>query len=177
MKTKFFLLLLVSFVAFGAKSQSSQEIVDYYNLKIDELVGKWQTVSSELDEEKTNPVYAKVFTSPILYKSVIKKAFGVETASDDSEALSIDEQRSEIIDALMLDLYKEAPGYVKMTEKELRNEKSVMGYKPEITGLNLKINRGVVPNDVVGGMKTTVVKPNYWKFSGRASLTFTQSFI
>ena len=177
MKTKFFLLLLVSFVAFGAKSQSSQEIVDYYNFKIDELVGKWQTVSSELDEEKTNPVYAKVFTSPILYKSVIKKAFGVETASDDSEALSIDEQRSEIIDALMLDLYKEAPGYVKMTEKELRNEKSVMGYKPEITGLNLKINRGVVPNDVVGGMKTTVVKPNYWKFSGRASLTFTQSFI
>ena len=177
MKTKFFLLLLVSFVAFDAKSQSSQEIVDYYNFKIDELVGKWQTVSSELDEEKTNPVYAKVFTSPILYKSVIKKAFDVETTSDDSEALSIDEQRSEIIDALMLDLYKEAPGYVKMTEKELRNEKSVMGYKPEITGLNLKINRGVVPNDVVGGMKTTVVKPNYWKFSGRASLTFTQSFI
>jgi hypothetical protein len=52
-----------------------------------------------------------------------------------------------------------------------------MEYKPEITGLNLNINRGFMPNDVVGGMKTTVVKPNYWKFSGRTSLTFTQSFI
>ncbi|MBR4848148.1 MAG: DUF3078 domain-containing protein [Bacteroidaceae bacterium] len=177
MKTKLFFFLLVSFVVFGAKAQESQEIVDYYNLKIDELVGKWQDISSDYDEEKTNPVYAKVFTSPVLYKSVIEKAFSTETDNETTEPLSIDDQRSEVIDALMLDLYKEAPGHVKMTEDELRKEKSVLEYNPRITGLNLKINRGIVPNDVVGGLKTTVVKPNYWKFSGRSSLTFTQSFI
>ena len=62
MKTKLFLLMLISFVVTGAKAQDNQEIVDYYNLKIDELVGKWQDLSVENDEEKTNPVYAKVFT-------------------------------------------------------------------------------------------------------------------
>ena len=177
MKTKLFLLLLISFVVTGAKSQDNQEILDYYNLKIDELVGKWQDVSSDYDEEKTNPVYAKVFTTPVLYNSVIKNAFSTETKSEESDLLAMDDQRTEVIDALMLDMYKEAPELVAMTEGELRNEKSVMAYKPNITGLNLNINRGFMPQDVVGGMKTTVVKPNYWKFSGRTSLTFTQSFI
>ena len=177
MKTKLLFLLLISFVVTGAKSQDNQEILDYYNLKIDELVGKWQDVSSDYDEEKTNPVYAKVFTTPVLYNSVIKNAFSTETKSEESDLLAMDDQRTEVIDALMLDMYKEAPGLVAMTEGELRNEKSVMAYKPNITGLNLKISRGFMPQDVVGGMKTTVVKPNYWKFSGRTSLTFTQSFI
>lgn len=177
MKTKLFLLLLISFVVTGAKSQDCQEIMDYYNLKIDELVGKWQEISSDYDEEKTNPVYAKVFTTPVLYNSVIKNAFNVEDESEEREVLSMDDQRAEAVDALMLDLYKEAPALIEMTENELRSEKSVMEYKPEIMGLNLNINRGVMPNDVVGGMKTTVVKPNYWKFSGRTSLTFTQNFI
>lgn len=177
MKTKFLLLLLVSFVVSGAKSQDNQEIYDYYNLKIDELVGKWQEISDDYDEEKTNHVYAKVFTTPVFYKSVVGKAFSTETETQDSELLSMDEKRAEVIDGLMLDLYKSAPELVEMTESELRNEKSVMEYKPEITGLDLKISRGLVPEDIAGGMKTTVVKPNYWKFSGRTSLTFTQSFI
>ena len=177
MKTKLFLLLLISFVVSGAKSQDNQEIVDYYNLKIDELVGKWQDVSSDYDEEKTNPVYAKVFTTPVLYNSVIRNAFSTETEAEESDLLAMDDQRSEVIDAMMLDMYKDSPAHVQMTENELRNEKSVIEYKPQITGLNLSINRGSMPQDVVGGMKTTVVKPNYWKFSGRTSLTFTQSFI
>ena len=177
MKTKLFLLMLISFVVTGAKAQDNQEIVDYYNLKIDELVGKWQDLSVENDEEKTNPVYAKVFTTPVLYNSVIEKAFSTESANEESDLLAMDDQRSEVIDALMLDMYKNSPALVEMTEGELRSEKSVIEYKPEITGLNLNINRGFMPNDVVGGMKTTVVKPNYWKFSGRTSLTFTQSFI
>ena len=177
MKTKLFLLLLISFVVTGAKSQDNQEIVDYYNLKIDELVGKWQDVSSDYEEEKTNPIYAKVFTAPVLYNSVIKNAFSTETESVESDLFAMDDQRTEVIDALMLDMYREAPSCVAMTESELRNEKSVMEYKPQISALNLKINRGFMPDDVVGGMKTTVVKPNYWKFSGRTSLTFTQSFI
>ena len=86
MKTKLFLLLLISFVVSGVKSQDSQEVVDFYNLKIDELVGKWQNISSDYEEEKTNHVYAKVFTSPVLYKSVITDAFSVEDAKEEGEA-------------------------------------------------------------------------------------------
>lgn len=177
MRTKLLLLLLVSFVAVGAKSQDSQGVVDYYNLKIDELVGKWLDISVDDDEDKTNPVYAKVFTTPVLYKSVIDKAFCAGEDAEESDLLAMDDKRGEVIDGLMLDVYKSAPELVKMTEGELRNEKSVIAYRHEIAGLDLNINRGAMPQDVVGGMKTTVVKPNYWKFSGRTSLTFTQNFL
>ena len=177
MRTKLLLLLLVSFVAVGAKSQDCQGVVDYYNLKIDELVGKWQDISVDDDEDKTNPVYAKVFTTPVLYKSVIDKAFCAGEDAEESDLLAMDDKRGEVIDGLMLDVYKSAPELVKMTEGELRNEKSVIAYRHEIAGLDLNINRGAMPQDVVGGMKTTVVKPNYWKFSGRTSLTFTQNFL
>ncbi len=177
MRTKLLLLLLVFFVAVGAKSQDCQGVVDYYNLKIDELVGKWQDISVDDDEDKTNPVYAKVFTTPVLYKSVIDKAFCAGEDDEESDLLAMDDKRGEVIDGLMLDVYKSAPELVKMTEGELRNEKSVIAYRHEIAGLDLNINRGAMPQDVVGGMKTTVVKPNYWKFSGRTSLTFTQNFL
>ena len=88
MKTKLFLLLLISFVVTGAKSQNNQDVVDYYNLKIDELVGKWQTLSLDDEEEKTNPVYAKVFTTPVLYNSVIEKAFTTEENAVEKECKS-----------------------------------------------------------------------------------------
>lgn len=177
MRTKLFILLLLSVVVTGAKSQDNQGVVDYYNLKIDELVEKWQDLSADYNEDKTNPVYAKVMTSPVLYKSVIDKAFDTEYNPEEGDLLAEDEKRVEVIDALMLDLYKNAPEYVEMTEGELRNEKSVMAYKPEISGLKLDISSVAMPDDVAGGVKTTVVKPNYWKFAGRTSLTFTQNFI
>lgn len=169
--------MLVSFVVAGAKSQDNQGVVDYYNLKIDELVSKWQDVSADYDEDKTNPVYAKVFTAPVFYKSVIDKAFCTGEEAEESDLLAMDDKRGDVIDGLMLDVYKTAPELVEMTEGELRNEKSVIAYRPEIEGLRLNIDRGYMPNDVVGGMKTTVVKPNYWKFTGRTSLTFTQNFL
>lgn len=178
MRTKLLFSLLISLVVLCAKAQDNQEIVDYYNLKIDELVGKWQNVSADYDEEKTDPVYAKVFTSPVLYNSVIEKAFSTDAEEENSDLLAMDDKRSEVIDGLMLDVYKNSPELVEMTEDELRSEKSVMAYNHKISALNLNINRGLVSEeDVVGGMKTTVVKPNYWKFAGRTSLTFTQNFI
>lgn len=177
MRTKLLSLLLISFIAVTVKAQNSQDVVDYYNLKIDELVSKWQDVSSDYDEEKTNHVYAKVFTSPVLYSSVIENAFGTSDESDESDMCPMDDKRADVIDGLMLNFYKEAPEHVAMTEDELRNEKSVIAYQPKISALKLNMPKERMPEDVVGGMKTTVVKPNYWKFGGRTSLTFTQNFI
>lgn len=177
MKTKLLSLLFISFVALNVKAQSNQEVMDYYNMKIDEIVNKWQNVSSDYDEEKTNHVYAKVFTSPVLYSSVIGHAFGDGSAREESDLLAMDDKRSDVIDGLMLNFYKEAPEHVAMTEGELRSEKSVVAYRPEISALDIEIAKAKMPEDVAGGMKTTVVKPNYWKFGGRTSLTFSQSFI
>ena len=126
MKTKLSLLLFFSLVISGVKAQSNQETLDYYNLKIDELVSKWQNVSEEFEEEKTNHVYAKLFTSPILYNSVIENAVELEEREPSIDFLEMDTKRSDIIDDLMLNLYKTAPEKVKMTEGQLRDEKKLL---------------------------------------------------
>lgn len=177
MKTKLSLLLFFSLVISGVKAQSNQETLDYYNLKIDELVSKWQNVSEEFEEEKTNHVYAKLFTSPILYNSVIENAVELEEREPSIDFLEMDTKRSDIIDDLMLNLYKTAPEKVKMTEGQLRDEKKLLENVSSVSAPVLSVSKMVMPDAVEGGMKTTVVKQNFWKFTGQTSLTFTQSFI
>ena len=177
MKTKLSLLLFLSLAIFGVKAQSNQETLDYYNLKVDELVSKWQNVSDEFEEDKTNHVYAKVFTSPVLYNSVVEKAVEVSEEETAVDFLEMDDKRAGVIDELMLNLYKTAPEKVEMTEEQLRDSKMVPENVSSAIAPVLKMSKVFVPSNVDGGMKTTVVKPNYWKFSGSSSLTFTQSFI
>lgn len=177
MKAKLSLLLFVSLAVLGVKAQSNQETLDYYNLKIDELVSKWQEVSDDYEEDKTNHIYAKVFTSPVLYNSVVEKAAEIEEENVNVDFLEMDTKRSNVIDGIMLNLYKTAPEKVEMTEAQLRDSKMVPGNVSSAIAPVLKASKVLVPQNVIGGMKTTVVKPNYWKFSGQSSLTFTQSFI
>ena len=177
MKIRFLSLLLLLSVAFDVAAQSDDEIFDYYNLEIDRLVAEWQSLD-EADEEKSNPVYAKMFVPPILYSSVLNRAFDIaESTDEDSEAAFMDDKRSEMIDVIMLNMYRTAPVCVKMTEEELQNEKSVPEYNPEIKAPVRLVSNEVMPVSVDGGMKTTVVKPNYWRTSGSVSLTFTQNFV
>ena len=177
MKTKFTLFLFMVSTFFVSMAQNS-EVVDYYNLKIDELVARWQNLAVDT-EEKTDPVYARMFASPVLYNSVLGAAFGLdENEPADAESLTMDEKRAEAVDALMLELYKTAPAQVAMTEEELMSENSVPEYSSAIKApVNQVVSKIAMPDNVTGGMKTTVVKPNYWKTSGSVSLTFTQNFI
>ena len=178
MKAKLSLLLFVSLVVFSVKAQNSQETLDYYNLKIDEVVSKWQNISDDYEEDKTNYIYAKVFTSPVLYNSVVEKAVEINNVEKtDVDFLEMDSKRSNVIDGMMLNLYKTAPEKVEMTESQLRDEKRVLDHVSIASAPVLNVSNVVMPDVVEGGMKTTVVKPNYWKFSGHTSLTFTQSFL
>ena len=177
MKAKLSLLLFVSLTICGVKAQSNQEALDYYNLKIDELVSKWQVVSDDFEEDKTNHIYAKVFTAPVLYSSVVEKAVEITDEEVNDDFLEMDTKRTEVIDGMMINLYKTAPEKVEMTEAQLRDEKMMPKNVSSAMAPVFSMSKVYVPENVDGGMKTTVVKPNYWKFAGHTSLTFTQSFI
>ena len=78
MKTKCLcsLFFVSLFFSFACKAQDGKEVVDYYNLKIDELLANWQNAAALSDNGNTNPVYARLFASPVLYGSVVDRAFG-----------------------------------------------------------------------------------------------------
>lgn len=180
MKTKCLcsLFFVSLFFSFACKAQDGKEVVDYYNLKIDELLANWQNAAALSDNGNTNPVYARLFASPVLYGSVVDRAFGADEGSATAdEFTTFDDKRADVIDAIMLSLYKTAPGHVTMTEEELMSAKSVPEYMSEIKAPVQGVVAEAMPGSITGGMKTTVVKPNYWKTSGRVGFTFTQNFI
>ena len=177
MKTKLFLFLFLTVALCGANAQGTSDVYRYFADGIDEAVAASKTVVEETDEEKTNFVYSRLFTSPVLYSSMLGKPVDEEVTTSLDETLEMDEARTTVIDNMMLDLYANAPDKVAMTEEELHSATAVSEYKTAFSAPNLGIGDFVMPENVAGGMKTTVVKPNYWKFNGRVALKFTQNYI
>ena len=178
MKAKLSFLMFSLFAFSTVKAQDNSDVYNYFNSKIDEAVVAATDLSAGSEDVDSNPVYAKLFVSPVLYDGVVEDAFaGTETVESGSDAIAMDDEREGIIDEVLMGMYRDAPAMVEMTEKELRNEKVVNVRDFSVKAPELRFSKLVIPEDVAGGMKTTVVKPNYWKFSGNTSLTFTQSFI
>ena len=180
MRTRLLLLLLL-FVAVMQMQAQNSLAYDYFNKGIDELVAAANKVNGDYDEEKTNHVYSRMFTSPVLYMAVLGNAVTDESGDDenDNALLAMDAKRSKVIDGLMLDLYCNYPEKIAMTEDELRNESTAADINPldnsaAITYRNTMLH---IPDNVTGDMKTTVVKPNYWSTKGGVALKFTQNYI
>ena len=179
MKLKYNLLLLSFCVVFTATSQNSQ-VYRFFNKGIDAIVKEANEIDSDYEEDKSNHVYSRMFSIPVLYDAVINKACAGGEAEDesDSELLAMDEKRSAVIDRLLLDMYCTHPEKIVMTEEELLQEMSLAGVttdkKPALEMANAKVN---IPENVAGGMKTTVVKPKYWTTSGSIAMNFTQNYI
>ena len=176
MKTKPIISLFALCAFTAATAQDKTGVYDYFNAKIDEAVSA-AAVVEETGSEDANHVYARLFSSPVLYNSVIKGACAGKDAVTESDIKAMDDEREAVIENMLVDLYRTAPSMVQMTEAELRSEKSVPTQEVSVSAPALDFKKLDIPTDVAGGMKTTVTKPNYWKFSGRTSLTFTQNFI
>lgn len=179
MRTRIYLLLSAVVAAIAVEAQNSK-VFDYFNQGIDKIVAESGKVDADYEEEKSNFVYSRMFSSPVLYNSVVANAFaGEEGESDESALLAMDEQRSGVIDKVMLNVYREYPDKVEMTEEKLRSEQIVDRHSagkamPEIDFVSQSSS---LPENVAGGMNTTVVKPKYWSTKGAIALKFTQNYI
>lgn len=179
MRTRICLLLSAVVAAIAVEAQNSK-VFDYFNRGIDKIVAESGKVDSDYEEEKSNHVYSRMFSSPVLYNSVVANAFsGEEGESDENALLAMDEQRSGVIDKVMLNVYREHPDKVEMTEDKLRSEQIVDRHSagkamPEIDFVSQSSS---LPENVAGGMSTTVVKPKYWSTKGAIALKFTQNYI
>lgn len=179
MKTKLFLLLFMV-PALQMQAQKSQ-VYDFFDKGIDAIAAETSVVNDDYEEEKTNHVYSRMFSSPVLYGSVIKKAFSCTEQEDEaeSEMLAMDDKRASVIDKLLLDVYTAHPEKIAMTEEQLLSENTHSEIDANEKGLGISLSTPLIglPENVEGGMKTTVVKPNYWSTKGRIGLKFTQNYI
>jgi hypothetical protein len=179
MKTRLSITVFMMFVLATVSAQDNSSVYDYYNSKIDEAVAMAGEAIQNEGQDDVNPAYAKLFVSPVLYKSVLKEAFsgeGEDVAKSDP-TLEMEEERSNVINDVLLDVYREAPGVVSMTEDDLLNEKRHNLKRVNIAAPEFKFDALKMPDNVDGGMKTTVTKPKYWSTAGKIALTFTQNYL
>lgn len=156
-------------------------VYNYFNKGIDAIAAEANVIGDSKEDEKTNHVYSRMFSSPVLYSDVIERAFsnGNDDAGTESDMLAMDDKRTAVIDKLLLDVYTSHPDKVAMTEEQLRSENAYSGVDAKEKKLAMSLSRPSmdIPENVDGGMKTTVVKPNYWSTMGRIGLKFTQNYI
>lgn len=179
MRTKTFVILLYILACLDLSAQKFSAVSEYFNAELDKLVAASKLMTVEREEDKTNPVFAKMFISPVLYSGIISEAFSVQgdtEAISGNDALALDSKRAAVINDVMLNLYRTAPDAVAMTEADLRKAKPVSNDTRMRTPVVI-IDKVNMPQNVAGDMKTTVVRPNYWTFNGKVALRFSQNYI
>lgn len=181
---KYILLSWALCASLFAAAQNSSDVADYFNAKIDSLVCDTMFVSVvDSSEVSANPVYIKLLTTPVLYNSVINKAFNngfVPDSLKGDNGLIKDEKRSAVIDKLLLGVYRDNPDKILMTEEQLRNETPVPATAKADEVSKIEFNdtpAPEMPENVTGGLMTTVNKPSYWRTSGSFDLKFTQNYV
>ena len=181
---KYILLSWALCASLFAVAQNSSDVADYFNAKIDSLVCDTMFVSVvDSSEVSANPVYIKLLTTPVLYNSVINKAFNSGFVPDSlkgDNGLIKDEKRLAVIDKLLLGVYRDNPDKILMTEEQLRNETPVPATAKADEVSKIEFNDAPapeMPENVTGGLMTTVNKPSYWRTSGSFDLKFTQNYV
>lgn len=183
---KYILSFLLFSFTLSLSAQNELNVSDYFKAKIDSLVCDtlFATAIDSVDAEvSANPVYIKLLTSPVLYNSVLNKAFGsgfeVEEGTGDC-VISADDKRMAVIETMLLGVYREHPGKILVTEDQLRSEAPVssMDNAAEVAKIELAATPVPdVPENLTGGLKTVVNKPSYWRTSGSFDFKFTQNYV
>jgi hypothetical protein len=176
--------LLSLFVALVATniSVAQSNVKNFFSARLDSLVALYSTPSIG-DEDMTDIAFYRLFAPTLLYESTVERGMsqGFVLPERKSESgIELDESRSVLIDGILLDVYKNYPLLVEMTEEDLRSVLSSEAFRntqaaPEIS---LKENTSVAfVQNVDTALKVKKVKLNYWRTSGDFNFNFTQNYI
>ena len=167
------------------KLAADSAVRSFFLMRLDSLVAHYDTLNVDMSNvdgaERTNPTFVRMFMRPTLYRSVLGKNYFSDISFSDNATdtqMAVDAKRSQVIDGLLLGLYKNNPSRVWATEDEIRKEASVENTKnQQVAGITMTaIQPIVMPENLKGELKTKVVKPNYWRTSGAFGVNYTQHF-
>ena len=169
---------MIACISVSSAAQNDTGVYEYFKSKIETLVADSSCFTGSADVSP-NPAFAKMLVTPVYYNSVVSKGTSLADAVG-SDALVADEKRESVINSLMMNVYKTRPELVYATEGQLRSEKDVaeVDVKKSAPALDVvQKNEVVLPENVLGGLATTVKKPNFWRTSGSFDLQFTQNYV
>lgn len=186
MSRALFCLLLVLMYSGQSAVYGQRKVKNYFIHRLDSIVARfYDTTNAESQDEgdeRTDPAFFKLFAPTVLYEGTLKrglgKGFDIPDKLTDSKIERYD-RREIVIDGILLNVYKDYPGVVEMTEADMRSVVSTGDMKPAQNEVLLDVDKKsllTMPDNVQGELKTKRVKPNYWRTSGSFQLDFTQNY-
>ena len=179
---RFVISLLLSSLASFAIAQDYQE-VDNFKRELEQLKDKVNKEVILSGEKNLNPYFYRIVDPEVYYSSALK---GVMTLEDKYDENDKRDRLNKAIDASLINLYLNEPQKVKFSGKDVESERQVTEKNTDVT-----INYGKVEeilleeladisakevDDGIGEIKIEVEKPNFWVFTGTASLQFSQNY-
>lgn len=128
-----------------------------------------------------NPYLYKMFTTPIYYFSPIKRAFGLQNATDSLSAFG-DDSTFVSMDRTLLNAYIANASVFKYTEQNIND---IGKLRPDVVKeipqspqlISQKTTKFDVDQMEKEDMQIITHKPNFWKFSGSYSLQLMQNYV
>ena len=176
------LLTLIVALFATATISAQNDVKDFFNARLDSLVRQCNT-SYIGDEDMSDIAFYRLYAPTLLYESTIKRGMSQGTDIPKRKTTSdieMDDCRSVLIDAMLLDIYKNHPSLVVMTEEDMRSVLSSEAFRNTQAAPEISLNQTsalALPTNVDGALKVKKVKPNYWRSSGSFSFNFTQNYI
>ena len=122
---------LVARIAVPVVVSSDSSVRCFFSSRLDSLVARYDTMTVDMNGvdgvERTNPTFVRMFMRPTLYRSVLGTDYleNVELTGSTATQMGVDAMRSQIIDGVLLNIYKNNPSHVWATEDEIRKEVTV----------------------------------------------------
>lgn len=180
---RFTSFLVLSIALMLPLSLSAQRgVKQFFNEQLDSIVAR---LHKPLDDKeyRTDPAFYRLFAPTLLYGNTVKRSMtdGLELPGKVTDSnMELCDRRSLVIDGMLLDVYKNYPELVKMTEEDMRKEVTASDFNSmmKVPEIKIKDEASVVaPKNVEEALEVRKVKPNYWRSSGSFSFDFTQNYI
>ena len=172
---------------------SIDSLVTQYENKLMQLVAERENVGGD-NNTILNPRYFRLFGKPTLYSSCVSNALEkngeveICAAPSNPEYLILSEETrlaqneslEKAIDQAVLNVCVSNPECFAYTEGRINDQVKVVSDVTEqkaVVSVVPEIIRHETSETQIVGMDLKAKKPNFWKTSGEASLTFTQNYV
>ncbi len=182
------ILLCICLLTLGASAQTGKKtaaqtekadsswLLKKYLAAIDTLVLERDSLDAQPRSSQPNPYFLLLLSRPTLYGSTLQQVMGTtDTSCPDPQVQRIYASRQ-----ALASLYAHAPRLVTQTEADLKGQALIRSDVNEMLTVSDKLADKVaaatLAPEMEGPIEVITRRPNFWKFSGDASLQFVQNY-
>ena len=176
-------IIIALFLFFNLSFAQENQEVNEFKRELGLIKTKVKRQARESGENNLSPYFFRIIDPEVYYSSALK---GIMTLDDNYDENDRRDRLNKEINNCLAHIYLYEPQKVKFSSTDIESEKEVIEKNTDILIPSKKVEEILVDeladisakdiDDDIGEIKIDVERPNFWKFTGTASLQFTQNY-